>query len=125
MESSLMGGAAVIQQTDTLIVEDVHLSSNGGWRYLTIRHILPNDQVPHGRLFGQITMGQEAAMPLHTHHRETEFYYILQGKGIVTHDTGETKVHAGDMVRTGDGQSHTIRNQQPEPLVFIAAILDD
>jgi mannose-6-phosphate isomerase-like protein (cupin superfamily) len=120
-----MSGTAVIQQADTLVVEDVHLSNNGGRGYLTLRHILPNDQVPHGRLFGQITMEQEAAMPLHTHHKETEFYYILQGEGIVTHDTGETKVHEGDMVRTGDGQSHAIRNEQPEQLVFIAAILDD
>jgi mannose-6-phosphate isomerase-like protein (cupin superfamily) len=115
----------VIQQADTLLVEDVDLSRNGGRGCLTLRHILPKDQVPHGRLFGQITMEQDAAMPLHTHRRETELYYILQGEGIVTHDAGETRVHTGDMVRTGDGQSHALRNECPEPLVFIAIILND
>ena len=115
----------MIQKGDTLIVETIDLDKNGGSGSLTQRYILPNDMVPHGRCFGQITMEQGAAMPLHTHHNETEFYYILQGEGVVTHDAGETRVQQGDVVRTGDGESHAIRNEQPEPLAFIALILSD
>ena len=115
----------MIQKGDTLKVETVDLDKNGGKGSLTSLNILPNDQVPHGRCFAQITMGQGSAMPFHTHHQETEFYYILQGEGVVKHDDGETKVQAGDLARTGDGESHTIRNERPEPLVFIALILSD
>jgi mannose-6-phosphate isomerase-like protein (cupin superfamily) len=115
----------MIQKADTLAVEMVDLSRNGGRGCLMLRHILLNDKAPHGRCFEQITMEQGAAMALHTHRKKTEFYYILQGAGTVTHDDGEAKVNAGDVIITGDGESHAIRNERDEPLVFIALILYD
>lgn len=56
---------------------------------------------------------------------ETEYYWITSGEGIVTEADGEKKVTKGDMVITGGGASHAIRNEQEEDLKFLAVIILD
>ena len=58
----------------------------------------------------------------HVHDGEVEYYCILAGQGVVTEDTGESTVNPGDVVVTGWGQSHSIRNDRDEDLEFIAVI---
>lgn len=87
--------------------------------------ILPSKSVPHGRLYSKITIERGCSIGIHDHVKETEYYYLLSGQGIVTEDDGEKVVSAGDLVVTGGGASHAIRNEHDEPLVFIALILFD
>ncbi len=115
----------MIFKQEDLLTHTVDLDSNGGQGSLIQCQIVRNEEVPHGRCFAKITMEKGTAMPIHTHHQETEYYYVLQGEGVVTHDNGETKVQTGDVVRTGDGETHAIRNEMAQPLIFIALILSD
>jgi mannose-6-phosphate isomerase-like protein (cupin superfamily) len=43
----------------------------------------------------------------------------------VTEADGEKIVKKGDLVITGNGASHAIRNEKSEPLVFLALIILD
>ena len=84
------------------------------------------DMAKHARLFGMMTLDKGCSIGLHTHTKETEYYFILAGEGIVTEADGDKPVSKGDVVITGDGESHAIRNEGTAPLVFIALIvLDD
>ena len=83
------------------------------------------EEMKHCRLFGTITIEQGNSIGVHDHTNETEYYWIVSGEGVVTEATGDTVVRAGDLVITGNGATHAIRNEQPEPLVFMALIILD
>lgn len=97
----------------------------GGDGLITAVHHLNKDEVPHGRLFSTFTVNKGCSIGYHDHVGETEYYLIQSGKGIVTETDGEKEVEAGDLVITGGGAGHSIRNEWDEPLVFVAVILFD
>ncbi|NCB01574.1 MAG: cupin domain-containing protein [Spirochaetia bacterium] len=87
-----------------------------------VNHINP-EELPHGRLFSTITIDSGNSIGSHEHHNEVEYYLILSGQGVVTESSGEHIVKEGDVVITGWGEGHAIRNDEAEPLVFLALIL--
>jgi len=48
---------------------------------------------------------------------------VLEGEGIVNDNGVETTVRKGDVVRTGNGEFHSIQNVADENLEVIAIIL--
>lgn len=84
-----------------------------------------DDMAKHSRLFSLFTLKKGCSIGEHEHKKETEYYYIVSGKGIVTAKDGERVANAGDVVITGDGESHSIRNEEDEDLVFVAVIILD
>jgi len=97
----------------------------GGAGSVAITHIVDKDAIRHARLFSRITLGAGDEIGPHVHEQETEYYYIISGEGVVTEDDGEHSVSAGDVVVTGNGASHSIRNSGSVPLVFVALIILD
>jgi mannose-6-phosphate isomerase-like protein (cupin superfamily) len=95
----------------------------GGNGEIKFDNHLETTEVPHGRLFSTITVEKGNSIGYHEHHKETEYYLILSGEGIVEESDGEKIVRAGDLVITGNGAGHAIKNEQEEPLVFLALIL--
>jgi quercetin dioxygenase-like cupin family protein len=97
----------------------------GGDGVTDILNIVEPEELNHARLFSRITIPSGAGIGEHAHDEETEYYYILEGTGIVTEADGEKTVTAGDVVVTGGGATHAIRNDAAEPLVFLAVIILD
>ncbi len=97
----------------------------GGDGPVSAVHHLGRDEVPHGRLFSTFTIKKGSSIGYHDHVGETEYYLITSGSGIVTEEDGDKRVSAGDLVITGGGAGHSIRNEEDEPLVFVAVILFD
>ena len=87
--------------------------------------LLMEEEMKHCRVFTKFTMQKGVSIGEHTHDNETEYYWILSGEGIVTEIDGEKVVKSGDLVITGNGASHAIRNEKDEPLVFLALIILD
>jgi len=92
---------------------------------VVIQHILEKEQLHHARLFSKITLQPGDGIGSHAHTGETEYYYILEGTGKVTEDDGEKTVSTGDVVITGNGESHSIINTGAVTLKFIAVIILD
>lgn len=85
-----------------------------------------SDMAKHSRLFGKMTLPKGASIGEHQHSGETEYYYILSGKGEVDEKDGALReVGPGDLVITGGGAFHSIKNSGDEDLVFIALIILD
>ena len=84
-----------------------------------------DDMAKHSRLFSLFTLRKGCSIGEHEHTKETEYYYILSGKGKVKEKDGIKEVLPGDVVITGDGQTHSIANECDEDLVFVAVIILD
>ncbi|MBI9101308.1 MAG: cupin domain-containing protein [Spirochaetales bacterium] len=74
------------------------------------------------RLCSNVVIPPGSALGLHPHNEEEEIYLIIKGKGIVVDDDVETEVGPGDAIITGNGSSHSIRNESSEDLEFVAVI---
>ncbi len=83
------------------------------------------DMAKHSRLFSVFTLKEGCSIGEHEHKAETEYYFILSGRGLVREKDGEKEVLPGDVVITGDGESHSIMNAGAEDLVFAAIIILD
>ncbi len=99
------------------------LRGGEGSTYFT--HIVDGDKIPNGKLMAEIVLKPGSSIGEHVHEKETEYYIILRGTGIVN-DNGITKtVNPGDVVITGGGDFHSIVNAGSEDLVFHAIIILD
>jgi len=76
-----------------------------------------------GRLFGRSTLAPGCSLGWHEHKGDIEAYYILDGEGMVDDNGTKVLVTAGDVVYTGNGESHSIENIGTVDLDFIALIL--
>ncbi|MDR0628440.1 MAG: cupin domain-containing protein [Treponema sp.] len=92
---------------------------------VTITHWVDESTQPHTRLLAELRLPPGASIGLHRHDGETEYFCILAGTGVVNDDGQETVVKPGDVVITGNGASHSIRNAGTEPLVFQGIIITD
>lgn len=110
----------IIRPQDMKVEEITRLRDGEGT--VTKRTLAPAQPDMHLRLLGRFTIKKGCSIGNHTHTGEVEYYYILSGQGIVTEDSGETTVNPGDVVVTGWGQSHSIRNECDKDLEFVAVI---
>ncbi len=96
----------------------------GGDGQVELLHLFKKEELGgKARMFAKLRMQKDCSIGLHAHDEEEEVYYILSGKGVVTDDGKEYVVAPGDAVLTGGGSSHSIRNNEDEPLEFVAVIL--
>jgi mannose-6-phosphate isomerase-like protein (cupin superfamily) len=97
----------------------------GGQGSVLATALMDEGTVEHCRLFSEMKLEKGCSIGLHDHVNETEYYWITNGTGIVSEADGEKVVSKGDMVITGGGASHAIRNEGDEPLTFVALIILD
>lgn len=108
-------------------MEDKVIHNMRGGEGDALQHLLlsDGDMAKHARLFATMVLKEGCSIGEHRHDGETEYYYILSGSGIVTEADGDKEVKTGDLVITGNGESHSIRNNGKEDLVFLALIILD
>lgn len=97
----------------------------GGTGSTIFKTLAEEGSVKHCRLFSELTLEKGCSIGDHDHVNETEYYWITEGEGIVTEADGEKIVTKGDLVITGGGASHAIRNEKDAPLKFAAIIILD
>ena len=95
----------------------------GGAGVVRITNLVDPAKLPHARLLAELLLPPGASIGAHAHQAETEYFVILEGRGVVYDDGVDTEVGAGDVVATGGGAAHAIRNTGPGPLRLIALIL--
>ena len=71
-----------------------------------------------------VTLAKGASVGKHQHTEDDEIYYILRGKGSVDEGDGRrVPVEPGDVILTGNGGFHDMKNEGDEPLVFPATVV--
>jgi quercetin dioxygenase-like cupin family protein len=76
-----------------------------------------------GRMYSVNTLKPGHRVGVHTHKGDFEAYYILKGEGLYNDNGVETRVKAGDITYTWDGESHGLLNDGAGDLEMIALIL--
>ena len=76
-------------------------------------------------LLAEITLPPGASIGPHPHTEDMEFYIILEGNGVVNDNGTDKKITKGDVMITGNGETHSIANTGDVPLVFHAVIVKE
>src|SRR6056297_877569 len=97
----------------------------GGEGTIAIAHLVKKEEIKNGRLMARIDIPVGSSIGPHTHEGETEYYLIQEGEGEVQESDGMKKVGPGDVVVTGDQETHSITNTGHIPLIMIAVIIYD
>lgn len=105
--------------------QETRKKMRGGAGEVEILHMAAPDSMKNARLMAELTLSPGSGIGPHRHDKETEYYIITEGSGIVVEDEGQKAVSKGDIVITGNGQSHSIENTGNKPLKFIAVIVTE
>jgi len=111
----------VIKEKD--MKKSERIAMRGGDKSVIFQEVVDPKYLLHSRLFSTLTLVPGSSIGPHVHSGEIEYYYILEGEGIVSEKDGDKTVRAGDVVITGWNNSHAIRNSGTENLKFLAVIL--
>ena len=113
----------IIKRTD--MKEENRKEMRGGSGQVNIIHMVDPDSMKNARLMAELTLEPGSGIGTHKHEKETEYYIITEGSGIVVEDDGTKTVRKGDIVITGNGASHSIENTGNTVLKFIAVIITE
>jgi len=102
---------------------EVKEKMRGGLGNTTLVHLVDGATMKNARLLSEVTIPPGASIGQHSHDKETEYYIILEGSGVVADDGVDKTVVAGDVVETGNGTGHSITNNGSKPLKLIAVII--
>lgn len=105
------------------MTDQVRSRMRGGDGDVTLHHLVDCKDQKHIRLLCEMTLPPGASIGDHVHEHETEYYIITQGKGVVLDSGEDHEVAQGDVIVTGDGASHRIRNAGDAPLKVMAIIV--
>ena len=113
----------IVKRTE--MKSEIRKEMRGGAGEVEILHMVAPESMKNARLMAELTLSPGSGIGSHRHDKETEYYIITEGSGIVVEDDGEKSVSKGDIVITGNGQSHSIENTGDQPLKFIAVIITE
>ena len=85
--------------------------------------IKPEELMEKGRVFNRMELQPGCSIGSHAHTGDFEIIYILRGCGTAVDDGTETVLEPGDVLYTGDGHTHALRCDGPEPLEILAVVL--
>ena len=96
----------------------------GGEGEIIINHRLEKELL-HGksRLCAELIIEPGCSIGQHPHTGEVEFFYVLEGELLSQNADGtEEPFTVGDVMATGGGESHGLRNASDKPAKMLAII---
>ncbi len=106
------------------MVREIKEQMRGGEGQVEIVHLFKADEMKgHCRLAAQITLAPGCSVGGHAHDDEEEIFYILSGEATADDNGNPVTLAAGDALKTGGGETHSISCKGNVPLVMLAVIL--
>ncbi|MFH1791249.1 MAG: cupin domain-containing protein [Candidatus Omnitrophota bacterium] len=103
---------------------EVRKNMRGGEGEVSIVHHLKKDEMTAPcRLCALLCLPPGSSIGEHDHVNEDEVFIIQQGKGVVADNGQEKEVGAGDVILTGKGAGHSIKNTGDVDLLITAVIM--
>ena len=106
---------------------EVREKPRGGEGNATFLHLVEGKGAvqKYTSLLAEITLPPGSSIGPHSHTDDMEYYIILEGDGKVNDNGLEKSVTKGDVMITGNGETHSISNTGNVPLVFHAVIIKE
>jgi mannose-6-phosphate isomerase-like protein (cupin superfamily) len=95
----------------------------GGEGTANFTYFVENDTQKNVRMAAEIALPPGASIGYHQHEGETEYFIFTAGTGMVNDNGVEVPVAQGDVMVTGNGAYHGVRNTGSVPLVCSALII--
>ncbi len=112
----------IIRRADEIRTE-VREDMKGGSGPITIRHYIEKDEFgANVRLCAQLLIPPGAGIGGHKHIDEDEVFIITKGSGLIHDGEKEVPVSSGDVILTGKGDEHALRNDGEEEMEVVAII---
>jgi mannose-6-phosphate isomerase-like protein (cupin superfamily) len=111
----------VIHRNEMKLDPKEHLRGGEGTAFFT--HFVEGGSQKNVRLAAEITLPPGASIGYHQHEGETEYFIFIEGAGTVDDNGTEVPVGKGDVMVTGNGAYHGVKNSGIDPLVFNAFII--
>ncbi|HYA14329.1 MAG TPA: cupin domain-containing protein [Syntrophales bacterium] len=113
----------MIRRSDEMREEHINELKKGKG-VVRLFHLLEKEELSgRGRLCAREIIEPGNSVGYHSHEGDFELYYVLEGEGILNDNGFETTVRKGDVVRTGNGESHSVKNIGDKNLELITIIL--
>lgn len=90
---------------------------------VTMTHLMDCSGQKNIRILAELNLPPGASIGNHKHDDETEYFIVLSGSGVAGDDGAEKHIKAGDVLATGNGASHSIKNTGTAPLIMHAIIV--
>ncbi|MDR2019373.1 MAG: cupin domain-containing protein [Treponema sp.] len=90
---------------------------------VTITHFVDGGSMQNARMLAELSLPPKASIGCHQHNNETEYFTFVSGTGVVNDNGREIPVKPGDVMVTGSGASHSVKNTGTETLVIHAVIV--
>lgn len=97
----------------------------GGVGEIKFTNMISVFQMENCRLLSQMTIPVNASIGEHIHINESEYYIIISGSGVAIDNGVKKSVMKGDLIKTGNNESHSIINNGDTPLEIIAIIITE
>jgi mannose-6-phosphate isomerase-like protein (cupin superfamily) len=95
----------------------------GGEGVVSITHFVDGNTQKHTRMLAEVTLPPGASIGNHQHDGETEYFIFREGTGVVNDNGVEVPVKPGDVMITGNGAFHSVKNTGSVPLIINALII--
>jgi mannose-6-phosphate isomerase-like protein (cupin superfamily) len=112
----------MIIQRSAMKTENKEKMSGGDWN-LNFTYFVPSDTEKNARMLAELSLEPGASIGYHKHDTETEYFIFIAGSGLANDNGAEHPVKSGDVMVTGNGASHSVKNTGSVPLVFNAIIV--
>jgi mannose-6-phosphate isomerase-like protein (cupin superfamily) len=113
----------MVVQRKNMRVETKEKLRDGEGR-IAFTHLVPPEARRHTKLFAELSLEPGASIGYHDHAQDVEYFIIMHGTGVVNDNGVEVSVRKGDVVITGNGSFHSMKNAGPGTLDMIAVIMD-
>jgi mannose-6-phosphate isomerase-like protein (cupin superfamily) len=90
---------------------------------VTITHFVDGNTMQNARMLAEMSLPPGASIGYHQHNNETEYFTFVSGTGTVNDNGKEIPVKPGDVMVTGNGACHSVKNIGAETLVLHAVII--
>ncbi|WRS27838.1 cupin domain-containing protein [Oscillospiraceae bacterium MB08-C2-2] len=102
-----------------------HRQIAGGNGELALHHKLsPEESLGKCRICAEIILEPGQSIGEHPHEIEAEIYYMLSGELVsISEDKSEEPFCAGDLMFTGGGNKHSVRNDSDKAAVMLAIVI--
>ncbi|WP_010263717.1 cupin domain-containing protein [Treponema primitia] len=95
----------------------------GGEGIVNFTYFVPSDTEKNARMLAELSLEPGASIGYHKHDNETEYFIFISGTGTANDNGTEVSVKPGDVIITGNGASHGVKNTGSVPLVLNALIV--
>ena len=96
----------------------------GGNGEAIINHFFTQDEMlDKARICATITLEPGVSFGAHDHTGEAEYYFGLEGEMVCTYNGVDAPFMPGDMMFTGGGNIHALRNDSSKPAKILAIVV--